>query len=371
MNRMQYRSLAGVAASALLLAGGGCATDPKAGDAGVNYDPVKIKQAGGAGPGSAQQADFSEMPTPPAGAQYTIYCQAYAGPDHQNVARGVRNVLRANTGMDKWYVVHGDQQSTLYYGFYRTLDKHDPADAREGERALADLDAVRTLHDSRGVRLFSASLPVSVNSPDPAANPAWDLTRSGGYWSLEVATFKDTPDRKLRAVQAVAEARREGHDAYYYHGPHASSVCIGAWPRAAATEVGTDVQNVNPDEPIVVTPSPLTAAYKEGLGKGVQTAAPRVDPVDPSMLAAIAAWPAHAVNGFTMMKPDAGGGATDVPLERSFLFVVPNATDVAVAANDEALPTVDIGGVPGRTGSEVAPPARAGSGQLRSLDDAH
>ena len=361
--------MAGAVASALLLtAAVGCADGPKAADDQVDYAAKARKADAAPGSGGAAKlaGQFDEMPTPPADAQYTIHCQDYAGPDHQEVARRARDLLRANTPLGKWYVVHGDQQSTLYYGFYRTVDRTDRVDGAEGQRAINDLDAIRTLHDNRGDRLFPASLPVPIDSPDPAANPKWDITRTGAYWSLDVATFKDTPDRKLRAVEAVADARRLGYDAYYYHGPHTSEVCIGAWPEKAAIEIDTAMQNIDPTRPLLVTPTPLAPGGMAGLDPNIQTVAPRVDPVDPSMIAAIGTWQTHAVNGYVRMKPDpVTHQATNVPMDRAFLFKVPAAgtgadggsLDTANAAPDTAAP--------------VAPPAEAGSGQLRSLDDAH
>jgi len=361
------RATVAVVASALSWAAGGCGGDKVAADHDVNFD-VKAKPAPS---GTASLSGYDEMPTPPKGAAYTIYCQAYTGPDHQEVARRVRDVLRANTSLGKWYVVHGDQQSTLYYGFYRTIDKRDPTDAAEGQRAIDDLDAIRTLHNSQGMRLFAASLPVSIDSPDPTANPAWDITRSGAYWSLEVAVFKDTADRKLRAVEAVAAARQQGYDAYYYHGPHASSVCIGAWPKAAADEVDVADQNVDPDRPLVVTNAPLSPAFAQGLDPNVQTAAPHVDPVDPSMIQALATWKTHAVNGYVRMQPDpVTHQATDVPLERPFLFKVQPLIDNA--GDGVQLPMADTASANAPPDTAAPPPPAApGSGHLRGLDDSN
>jgi hypothetical protein len=368
------RATVAVVASALSWAAGGCAGDKVAADHDVNFD-VKAKPTGTtAGPGAAVTSGYDEMPTPPKGAAYTIYCQAYAGPDHQEVARRVRDVLRANTSLGKWYVVHGDQQSTLYYGFYRAIDKHleheSPDDVAEAQRAIDDLDAIRTLHNSQGMRLFSASLPVSIDSPDPTANPAWDITRSGAYWSLEVAVFKDTPDRKLRAVEAVAEARQQGFDAYYYHGPHASSVCIGAWPKAAADEVDVADQNVDPDRPLMVTNAPLSPDFAKGLDPNMQTAAPHVDPVDPSMIQALDTWKSHAVNGYVRMQPDpVTHQATDVPLDRPFLFKVQALIDAG--GDGMQVPMADTASANVAPDAAAPPPAAPGSGHLRGLDDSN
>jgi hypothetical protein len=361
------RRTAGVVVSALLVSGlAGCGTEPKAVDSNVNFD---VKQPAGAAakPGDAAPVvtGYEEMPTPPAGAMYTIFCQAYQGPDHQVVARRARDLLRANTTMGKWYVVHGADQSTLYYGFYRSVDRGDGDDPAEAQRAIADLNAIRTLHDKYGNRLFPASLPVSINSPNPDANPAWDITKTGAYWSLCIATYKDVPDRKQQAVNAVKEARAQGIDAYYYHGDQASDVCIGAWPKAAAAEIDVADQNPDPTKSLVVTQTPMSDEAKKGLDPNVQAVAPQVDPVDPSMIAAIAQWPAHAVNGIVQMQPDPVDKSkpSNIPLDRAFLFRIPDA----VSGVNGQRPAADDSG-PTMT---AAPTAPAGSGALRSLDDSH
>lgn len=56
-----------------------------------------------------------------------------------------------------------------------------------------------------------------------------DLRQYTGYYTLEVAIF--TPeyagDRKAAAVQLTRELREQSVDAYFYHGPNNSSVCLG------------------------------------------------------------------------------------------------------------------------------------------------
>ena len=52
-------------------------------------------------------------------------------------------------------------------------------------------------------------------------------------WSVQIAAYEGSTQRKKFAVDAVRDARAEGVPAYYYHGPSISSVCVGAWPRAA------------------------------------------------------------------------------------------------------------------------------------------
>ena len=93
-----------------------------------------------------------------------------------------------------------------------------------------------------------------------------------------------------------------------------------------------------------------------------------MDPVDPTMIQAIRTYPAHSVNGYSLMKRDASGRSTDVPAERSFLFRIP--TDGVVDGGGTAgghvrpRPAVDPA-----VDMPIGTAAAAGSGKLRQLDE--
>jgi len=324
-------------------------------------------------PGLANRAgDNTDMPVPPADAQYTIRCQNYAGPDHVQASRLVARRLRSDTPLKDWYVVHSTDSSTLFYGFYRTIDPRDPKDAKEGKRAIRDLDAIRSMADSTGFRPFSASLPTLLDSPDPSADPKWDLARSGGYYSLEIAVYKGGPQRKEFAVEAVREARAQGIEAYYYHGPTSSSVCIGAWPQASAREVDMAEQNTDPNTPLVVTASPLGEdAARQFTQQGYKTLAPEIDPIDPTMIQAMQRFSTHSVNGEMIMRrvvDPATGQAKLVP-PHSFLVKIPRPDSTDQQSDtpmvDSNPPQTDI--VP--SGPPDHPAAQPGVGQLKSLGE--
>jgi hypothetical protein len=309
----------------------------------------------------------SDMPVAPKDAQYTIYCQAITGADHLERSRALRQLLRENTPLKDWYVVHGTDQSTLYYGFYRSVDPRDPANADEGARAMRDLKSIRTMVDTRGIRLFSASLPVLIDAPDPSANPAWDLTRSGAYWSLEIAVYRDSPDRKQAAVDAVREARAQGIEAYYYHGETASSVCIGAWPKQAVREIDTTEQNNDPDAPLYVTSEPLSPEVAKGIeARGLKPVAPQVELLDPTLTDTMRRFPEHAINGEvpTRRVTDPKTGQVIMQPESSYLvkgpFVSPN--------QDETMP-MTAGAGPTPSVREMPSDTEPGVGKLKSLGD--
>ena len=308
----------------------------------------------------------SDMPTAPKDAEYTIYCQGFAGADHLERSRALRRLLRDNTPLKDWYVVHGTNQSTLYYGFYRSIDPRDPANADEGARAMRDLKSIRTMVDSRGFRLFSASLPVLLDAPDPSANPAWDLTRSGAFWSLEIGVYRDSPDRKQAAVDAVRDARAHGIEAYYYHGETSSSVCIGAWPKEAVREIDTGAQNDDPDTPLYVTAEPLSPDKAKGIeARGLKPVAPQVQLMDPTLTDTMRRFPEHAINGevLTRRVKDPTTGQEIMQPDPSYLvkgpFVSPD--------QNESMPmTAGAAPAPNR---EMPAETEPGVGKLKSLRD--
>jgi hypothetical protein len=317
--------------------------------------------------GKSGAGNDSDMPVAPKDAQYTIYCQGITGPDHLERSRALRRLLRENTPLKDWYVIHGTDQSTLYYGFYRSIDPRDPVNGDEGTRAMRDLKSIRTMVDTQGSRLFSASLPVLIDSPDPSANPAWDLTRSGAYWSLEIAVYRGGPDRKQMAVDAVREARAQGIEAYYYHGETSSSVCIGAWPKGAVREIDTDAQNDDPDTPLYVTAEPLTPDRAKGIeARGLKPVAPQVQLVDPTLTDTMRRFPEHAVNGEVLTRPvkDPTTGQEIMQPESSYLvkgpFVNPN--------QNESTP-MTAGAAPAPSPREMPAETDPRMGKLKSLGD--
>jgi hypothetical protein len=349
-----------------------CAPDHPAGD----NTQTSAMSASPSGRSTATLRASADMPAVPRGALYTIYCTAVSGPGHIEESRLMRQSLVSGTKMKDWYIVHGNDKSTLYYGFYRSVDPRDPSDAAEGKRAIADLNSIRGMTDNNGYRPFATSLPVPLDSPDPAGNPAWDLSRSGGYYSLQIAVYKDSPDRKEAAVEAVREARAQGIEAYYYHGPVASSVCIGAWPREAAREEDTAAQNNDPNVPLLVTNVPLPEdTVKQWSDRGVKAVAPTLEPIDPSMLQAMEKFRTFAVNGEVMMRPGTDpttGKPTRVPTP-SYLVKVPHPDDNADSgtpmASDggNASPSETPSGLPTATPADQQP--AAGVGQLKSLGE--
>jgi hypothetical protein len=254
--------------------------------------------SGPAASGAPGKSGVTQIPT---NAQWTIWCQKFSGPSHVFTSDAVKQQMIAETKLPDWYVIHGDSDSTLYYGFYAAWDSSkDPAEAKRAKSALAGVSAVV---DSTGKPRFEHPTLVPIDSPDPNAHPEWNLASAKGMFSIEIMAFVGFPQRKAEAEDVTAQLREKGEEAYYYHGESISVVTIGAWPSAAIKEqTMSDAHTADTDPGVVVmvkdTPLPPgwvpPSTYD---GKKVVFVAPRIEILDPTLRAALDKWNWHAVNG--------------------------------------------------------------------------
>ena len=363
------------------------ASPPPAADAG-NGEMAELAAARSAPPPAADPA------VPPKDAQWTLYCRSIAGDGHVLLAKQFKDQLVKSTGLPNWYVIHGERDTTLYYGYYRAIDKDakDSKDRRDGARAQDDRKRIQALVDSQKNIIFPRCLFVEINSPDPDGPPEWNLLNKDAnkdrsdptraFWSLEIAAYRGSPDRKQAAAEAVKAARAQGVEAYYYHGPSISSVCVGAWPMDAIKRQETDAartgEGERTDQPLLILPFALPEGGPDKVtvdGQPVKAVVSRAEVQDPTLLAAMRQFPAHSVNGMEIVKeridPRNGQKAmapdpsylVQIPRpERTLLSRDPRETAAERPRDPEALP-VDAPVVP------PTPSVTPGTGRLRSIGD--
>ena len=280
----------------------------------------------------------------PDGAQFTIYCLTLSEPTHVPDGDRLKAALVRRTNSNQWYIIHGADESTLYYGYYRTFtDSHQP---EERARAQQDLHTIAAMVDDNGNTPFSKCLFVPLNSPDPDAPPEWDLRNAPGYWALQIAAYRGDPQRKQYAVDAVRAARAQGIQAYFFHGPSISSVLIGTWPREAVQEQDESVAHSDEiDKTVMVLPGPLPSgvdpnSIRDPNGNPAKAVYPHLQIVDPTMIAAMKKYPNNVINGAIMVRHvRTKTGMADVA-DPSFLVVCPlaKAQEQSDASADPAAP---------------------------------
>ncbi len=276
-------------------------------------------------PGPAE-VNTSDMPDAPADAQWTLYCQTIAGSEHVERSKDVKAQLVRQTGLKDWYVIHAGDVSNLYYGFYRSIDASAGSeDRKDGARAQRDKSRIDQMKDGAGNRPFSRCVFVELAAPDPVAEPEWNLANAPqeAFWSVQIGAYEHHADRKKFAIDAVREARARGVQAYYFHGPTVSSVCVGAWPvDAVKFNSGSRGMSTDPTQDLLVLPPglpPVKDVITNSEGKRMLPMTSEVEIVDPTLIATMRQYPEHSVNGVVRVQK----GKTIERRDPSFLVRVP------------------------------------------------
>jgi hypothetical protein len=354
----------------------------------ANADPAPSLQENRSTAGQGAQATAREQrPTRvainiPDGARWTIFCASYSDPLHVSTAKAMKDYLLRTTSMRDWYIVQSELSTTLYYGYYKEIDER--ADKKDGPRAQADRRAVSNLTDPRsGDRLFHSVLLMPLDEPDPSAPTQWDLRQAKGYWSLQIAAFKDSTDRKERAVEAARALRADGQEAYYYHGPTISLVCIGAFAKEAAVREGFVSTDPSADVDVMVLPSNMPAPKGEIIGPDghrVIAANPTLKIFDERLRKLMQQYPHNAVNGVDGKMITTRTGEKVPVYQSSLLVPIPHDEQANQVAGPGALPapapadaSLAVPIDPWRAQRITRPAANSGNtqpqgGKLRSLD---
>jgi hypothetical protein len=268
------------------------------------------------------------MPVPPEGAKYTLLCMSFTSPTHIADAARAKEYLIAHTELKDFYVVHSEQQSDLYYGFYKTYSDRSQID--EFTRAQTDLTKLGSLLNDQGDRVFPAVMFVPLSIPDPVAPKEWEVSHNPGYWTLQIAIYRDSPERKQAAVDAVRDARARGIEAYFYHGKLNSGVFIGSWPKEAATITDSFAATADRKQPVLVLSGPIAGMDNPDIytpdGQKMQVDTPKLEVFDPTLQKAISDYPYTYINGAEMGRTNSRSG-TVIPYP-SFLVRVPHDGDV-------------------------------------------
>jgi hypothetical protein len=257
----------------------------------VNPTPASPTEGGAGG---------MDLPAFPPGAQSTLLCNTFNGPAHVVEATRAKEYLKQRSGSDQWYVIHSADESDLFYGFYSTDD--DRAQNADSQRARADRLKLSNMVDDDGRKMFAQVLFVPINLPDPQTPPEWEVSNNPGFWTLQIAVFRDSPQRKQAAVDTVRQARAQGIEAYYHHGDTMSFVYVGSWPREAVKEQDeASAKSNDPNQPLLVMSGPIAGAenaqFQTSDGRKMKVVMPKLEILDPSLKRMVEQYPYTYVNG--------------------------------------------------------------------------
>jgi len=310
------------------------------------HSELHLSNAGGGGVTATDGSGASSEPAVqiPADARWSLYCASAAGPDRFTRMKQYKEYLTSKTPFKNWYVVHNEHDSTLFYGFYPSVEKSDPASAR----AHDDRKRISEWKDADGQMPFATCFFTPITPPTPPAPAEWSLSNAPAraYWSVEIAAFRDNPMRKVAAVEMVKEMRAKGIPAFFYHGPSISSVCVGTWPADAVKQQDIDGSHAaaDQDDAVLVSPVPLPDRYKNAKmktadGQRLVPYAQRVEIADPSLTATFKEYPYHYVNYEAMKKKvKTVDGTMQDRIAPSLLVTIPRDAQDAVNNNTAPAP---------------------------------
>lgn len=196
--------------------------------------------------GGGSRGKMKPKPRPSAQEEdiWAIRCVTLKGRDRFKLAKNYAGALRRVKGIDAKLVqvLDDEKESSVYYGWYeRVYDRGRKKEAFKPS-PLKDLELVRSLSmmvekrgGSRPVWPFQRATMASLPSAN-RGNARWELSNAKGYYSLQVGVFYNSEgmrQRRYAAEEYCKLLREQGEEAYFDHGVVNSSVCIGAFPKAA------------------------------------------------------------------------------------------------------------------------------------------
>src|SRR5256885_1836266 len=102
---------------------------------------ARLTPAAGAFPKIPRHSPSAERePAPPKDAQWTIYCLSVSGINHVAQTNQLKADVMRTTSLRGWYVVHQEDHSVLYYGYYRSFK--DRKDSKETVRLQQDQKSI-------------------------------------------------------------------------------------------------------------------------------------------------------------------------------------------------------------------------------------
>jgi hypothetical protein len=185
------------------------------------------------------QEVLGTKPPPAAGASaadtsWTIVIVSASGPDADRLAGLALEKVRTVGGLPEAYIEHRGKAAVVAYGRY---------DGPSSKDAQRDLERLHTLVIDKETPFANAVLSPPPFETLPGSIPEYDLSTAkqrfgkNALYSLQVASYrrtdgkdptaKDLAEFRADAEKAAIELRREGDEAYYYHGPRMSLVTVG------------------------------------------------------------------------------------------------------------------------------------------------
>jgi hypothetical protein len=241
------------------------------------------------GPAKASEASPGAAGKPTA-KDWTIVILGFDKEKEAAAANEALAKVRQQPGLDQAVLEARGKALVVAYGKYPAPDA--PA-------ARKDLDRIRALKVGEASPFAGAMMAPPVFEALPGTIPEYDLRNvkkqygDRGAYTLQVGVYcrmddQDPSDKEMAefraaAERAVVEMRRQGEQAFYYHGPRRSMVTVGLF-----SDKDYDLKNARVQSPAIAS---LSRKYPYNLvnGAGVKRKRPgQAEPtMDPSFVVAV------------------------------------------------------------------------------------
>lgn len=158
----------------------------------------------------------------PAGGQgWAIQVAQVSGSTRHDEARELVQQLRTHSNLADFWIEDLNNTATVYHGRFKQAS--DPS-------IRTTLAAVQNIKIDDTQPFADSQLVPLVGQGRAIADP-FDLRQFIGYYSLQIGFYDAAYNGDFReaAEQAIRVLREQGHDAYYYHGPHRSIIAVGVF----------------------------------------------------------------------------------------------------------------------------------------------
>ena len=182
-------------------------------------------QAGGAGDASASVARG-----------WAVVIAAFRGEDRESAAAKALAQVRSEGGIPEAYAARRREATVIAVGDFASPDD---------DRAKQELSRIQKLEINGNRPFASAMLAPPLDFKMVGSMPQYNLVKAKqlfgaqALYTLQVAAYgrldldrpteKDLVEARAAAEQAAANLRQEGEQAWYYHGPSMSMVCVGTF----------------------------------------------------------------------------------------------------------------------------------------------
>ena len=147
-----------------------------------------------------------------------VLLDIFSGQERASQAQKLIVDLRQNTDLKDFWIKRNDGTAMVIYGAFpdRTSD--------EARQALA---TIRNL-DRNGKKPYSMATMQALTGASKVADNPLDAKSYIGFYTLQIGAFNRDfgSDYKEVAEKTVEELRRQGENAFFYHGPFKSMICI-------------------------------------------------------------------------------------------------------------------------------------------------